>query len=145
MNRMSEQTTYRVNDQKVINETLDGETIIINLENGNYYSMNPSGSVVWELIVKNSSKDQIISEFLQRYETTKEDLEKPITDLLQLLVNEDLIVKTDLPAVYTEPSSIPAEKEPFFVPLIEKYEDMQEMLLADPIHDVDAIGWPKLK
>lgn len=142
---MSEQTTYRVNDQKVINETLDGETIIINLENGNYYSMNPSGSVVWELIVKNSSKDQIISEFLQRYETTKEDLEKPITDLLQLLVNEDLIVKTDLPAVHTEPSSAPTEKESFLVPLIEKYEDMQEMLLADPIHDVDAIGWPKLK
>jgi hypothetical protein len=27
--------------------------------------------------------------------------------------------------------------------LLNKYSDMQELLLLDPIHDVDDAGWPK--
>jgi hypothetical protein len=29
--------------------------------------------------------------------------------------------------------------------LFEKYTDMESLLLADPIHEVDEQGWPKLK
>jgi hypothetical protein len=28
------------------------------------------------------------------------------------------------------------------VPLIEKFTDMEDLLLLDPVHDVDARGWP---
>jgi hypothetical protein len=30
----------------------------------------------------------------------------------------------------------------FSVPLLQKYTDMEEMLLLDPIHEVDEQGWP---
>ena len=30
----------------------------------------------------------------------------------------------------------------FETPVLEKYTDMAELLLLDPIHDVDATGWP---
>jgi hypothetical protein len=33
---------------------------------------------------------------------------------------------------------------PFVAPVLDKYTDMQELLLLDPIHEVDASGWPKL-
>ncbi|MCX6714780.1 MAG: PqqD family protein [Candidatus Uhrbacteria bacterium] len=140
---MSGIQTYRINDQKVINETLDGETIIINLENGNYYSMNTSGSVAWELLAKNHSLEQIVNAFLARYEANVDEIKQSLSDLTLFLLNEDLILETDLTSTLLEnPVTI---KETFLTPKIEKYEDMQEMLLADPIHDVDAVGWPTLK
>jgi len=34
---------------------------------------------------------------------------------------------------------------PFVLPVLERYTDMQELLLIDPIHDVDETGWPRRK
>jgi hypothetical protein len=31
---------------------------------------------------------------------------------------------------------------PFETPLLEKHEDMQAMILIDPVHQVGALGWP---
>lgn len=114
---------YTVNTNKAISETLDNETIIINMETGNYYSMNPVATIVWNTLlagksitVNNASLDQF----------------------LQTLEQEGLIQAVDEPIQETP---IVIDGEPAF----EKYEDMQEMLLADPIHDVEDMGWPKLK
>ncbi len=117
--------TYRIDRNKAISETLDGETIIINLETGTYYSMNEAGTAVWDAIGK---------------ELPINVTESFVTDFLVFLERENLIAnlsesESELSACFTA-----NEK-----PVIEKYSDMQEMLLADPIHDVDTAGWPKMK
>ena len=33
-------------------------------------------------------------------------------------------------------------RAPFDVPVLIAYTDMQDLLLADPIHDYDETGWP---
>jgi hypothetical protein len=70
--------------------------------------------------------------------------------LLGQLQQENLIVPVDVaPAVdLTElqqilPASNGHAKPSFNPPLLNKYSDMQELLLLDPIHDVDEAGWPK--
>jgi hypothetical protein len=117
--------TYRINDSRAISETVDGETIIINLENGNYYSLNHAGTIVWDFVIAQKPLDAS---------------EKNIVDFIAFLVNENLILETET-AKDAILEKIILEK----LPTIEKYEDMQQMLLADPIHDVEAVGWPKLK
>jgi hypothetical protein len=115
--------TYLINTQKAIGETLEGEAIIINLETGSYYSMNPAGTALWNAI----SNRQPIT------------LDAPgVLDFINLLVTEELILED------TRESPAPAVTITE-LPTLEKYDDMQEMLLADPIHDVDTAGWPKLK
>jgi len=119
--------TYQVNTHKAIGEVLDGEAIIINLQTGSYYSMNTAGSTLWEAI---SNQVPVA--------ITNPALEKFITFLLQ----EDLISEAPVTVLAdTLPAKLVSVIED---PIIEKYEDMQEMLLADPIHDVDNAGWPKL-
>ncbi len=62
------QKTYTINTQKAISETLDGETIIINLETGCYYSMNPSGTTIWDAIIAGKAiptDDPVIMNFLK--------------------------------------------------------------------------------
>lgn len=119
--------TYQVNTHKAIGEVLDGEAIIINLQTGSYYSMNAAGSTLWEAM----SKQLPIA-------ITSPALETFISFLLQ----EDLISEVPTSASFSTPSADPVSVTSD--PTIEKYEDMQEMLLADPIHDVDNAGWPKL-
>ena len=63
---------------------------------------------------------------------------------MTFLLNENLILEAET-SIDSEPQEIIEQREVYLIPLIEKYEDMQEMLLADPIHDVEAMGWPKLK
>jgi hypothetical protein len=115
--------TYAVNESRAISETLEGETIIINLETGSYYSMNRAGTELWDAIVSKRSFDMT---------------DKSTSDFITFLDAEGLIMPlnqaTDGELVIASAS-----------PIIDKYEDMQEMLLADPIHDVDTAGWPKLK
>ena len=136
--------TYKINDGKVIHETLDGETIIINLENGNYYSTNASGAMIWDAIVAQYPIEQVVLSLENRYDVDPTELRRCVNEVIQFLQTENLI----LLAMNSELKNFPASaqtKEPFLKPIIEKYEDMQEMLLADPIHDVEAMGWPKLK
>lgn len=135
--------TYAVNESKAISETLEGETIIINIENGNYYSINVTGSVLWDLIKARQGFDQILGYFVGRYEGEPQVIEQGLRELITVLKTDNLIIET----VETG-EMMPAwtlVKEPFIVPAVERYEDMQEMLLADPIHDVDDAGWPILK
>ena len=115
--------SYAINRSRSISETLDGETIIIDLETGSYYSMNPAGTAVWEAIAANTSIDTA---------------EPSVTAFLETLTREGLIAETNEPNS-SAPFSVPG------TPTVEKYSDMEEMLLADPIHDVDTAGWPKMK
>lgn len=119
---MNATKTYTINSQKTISETLDNETIIINLETGSYYSMNPAGTALWNAIATNTPID-----------TTN----LPVKTFLDALIEDSLVVE-----------GAESNAAPFTVtedPQLEKYTDMQEMLLADPIHDVDESGWPNLK
>jgi hypothetical protein len=134
---------YRINEPRAVGETLDGETIAINLETGRYYSMNVSGSVVWELMRSGFSVRQMIDSAAERYDAERAAIEKAIPDFLAALKQSNLIVvshSSDSRApVWTGP------KERFEFPTIKEYDDMEEMLLADPIHDVTLAGWPHKK
>ena len=130
---MNPSKTYAVNSQKAISETLDGETIIIDLETGSYYSMNKAGSKIWEYLQAGYSIDAVANTFEDK---------KPVLDLVELLIADNLIAENQNPPADLAPLTL---TEFPTAPTITKYEDMQEMLLADPVHDVEASGWPNIK
>ncbi len=142
---MNEDIFYHVNTSKTVNETLEGETIIINLETGNYYSMNKTGSILWNKIEANYSLSQILAFFEEQYSASSETIKKSILDLISFLKADDLILETKGKAKPVSLEKANGKKEAFVAPVIELYEDMKEMLLADPIHDVGEVGWPVLK
>ena len=70
-------------------------------------------------------------------------------DRIAELQQEDLIVPDDAKKpqrikgldVRIEAGS-ETEKPSFEAPILHKYTDMQDLLLLDPIHEVDEAGWP---
>ena len=141
---------FRVNTPTVTHEIIDGEAVIINLDSGNYYSLVETGSLIWALLEKGASASEVQNLIQQGYQGNAADIDQGVEDLLGQLQQENLIVPVD-ESTALDPGELrqvlPAtnghEKPSFNAPLLNKYSDMQELLLLDPIHDVDEAGWPK--
>lgn len=137
---------YRINSPQVINETIDGEAIMINLATGSYYSLDRVGGEVWALLEGSVPVDDIVVELGRRYDGAEDDIRRAVDDLLHRLSSEELVVPCDdgdpVGAVSLEPA--PAARPAFTAPRLEKFTDMQDLILLDPVHEVDSRGWPHL-
>ena len=139
---------YIINRMKIVEETIDGEVIIINLDKGHYFSLNGIGADIWENIRSCTPISEIIANIKISYSDPKNSIEDSINSLLINLLAEELIIETDQNNI--ELNSLPNiaiendKKMSFIEPILEKYTDMEDLLLLDPIHDVDEQGWPKM-
>ena len=142
---------YQVNTSKVVSETIDGEVVIVNLQKGDYYSLVKSGASIWSKIEQNLSQDQILQQMLAEYDDTQEKISKDVIGFIDILKKEELVIvetidteNSDTDSVATQTNAI--DKLAFDLPTLEKYTDMEELLLLDPIHEVDEQeGWPNVK
>jgi hypothetical protein len=137
---MSKFNSFKVNAPDVVSETIDGETVIINLYKGLYYNLNPVGSFIWTLIEIGVAKDEVLHSLKQNYPHLSHDDEVAVTQLLDRLLAEELIVEAESTVPATN-FAVPAPAS-FEAPVLFKYADMQDLLALDPIHDVDETGWP---
>ena len=150
---MVELARFKVNAPDVVSETIDGESVIINLSTGSYYSLNQAGADIWNLIEANASLPALIGQLTQRYTANPDEIESAVLQLVEQLQKEGLIVPVLLEAADTEldgnelaQATPVAEKLNFEIPVLQTYTDMQDLLLLDPIHEVEEdAGWPSKK
>ena len=144
---MSTYLTPRSSD--VVHETLDAETIIIDLQSGAYYSVTGFASALFLRAMAGSTKPELLEWASARY-PDESDVAEETSDFLDSLVTSGLCVVTeDAPDADAAggipdaaPSSSPADGE-YQPPQLDGYEDMAELLLLDPIHEVEpGTGWP---
>lgn len=139
----------RVNSPHVIHETIDGEVIVINLASGNYYSLKGTGADVWDVIQSSPGADKsaIATAVAARFGRANEDVGHEIGDFLEALEREELVAATENGATASMPPTTAAgdSERAFEPPLLEKYTDMQDLVLLDPVHEVDSTGWPAPK
>ena len=61
-----EELSYlKVNEPFVVHETIEGETILLNLGTGNYYSIEWPGTLFWDLLAETGDVDGIRKAFLK--------------------------------------------------------------------------------
>ncbi len=146
---MNSHMRFRISGPQIIHETIDEEVIIINLDNGNYYSLDKVGAEIWGLVESGATVRETAEAITHRYEGSRAVIETAVNQLIAEFQQEDLIV----PDKGKEPRSIKGlntqaetgmetEKPGFEAPILHKYTDMQDLLLLDPIHEVDEAGWP---
>jgi hypothetical protein len=141
--------SFRINDAKVAHQTIDGEVVIINLDSGNYYSLDKVGADIWNAIEESVCVDQIVERIACRCGGDRAVVEVAVMRLIAELQQEDLIAsgqaKTPEGIMKRDPqfdSEAGAGRLSFEAPVLQKYSDMQDLLLLDPIHEVDETGWP---
>jgi hypothetical protein len=117
------------NRPDVIDENFDGESVIVNLKSGCYFSLNPPATALWALLAEGRSPRSLADSADVDDET--------IAAFVAQLHEEDLVVAGGTDAG-------PAPTALGGTPTLEKFTDMQALLVVDPIHDIDldGDGWP---
>jgi predicted ArsR family transcriptional regulator len=141
---------FRANTPDVMHETIDGEVIAINLVSGNYYSFRETGAEIWALIdeLDALSVDELAHALALRYASPPSEIESAVARFLEELVAEGLVARAEGQAESRrEPAEQPAgvPTQVFSLPRVEKYTDMQDLVLLDPVHQVDDTGWPRAR
>ena len=132
---------YQVNTTHVVSDVFeDGEAAVIDLRTGSYFSLNPVGSLLWPLFVSGTTLDALVGH--ARASTTGgSDVEGSIERFVAALVTEGLVEVVDhVDPATAEPAD--GDRPTFEAPEVQRFDDLQELLLLDPIHDVSDQGWP---
>ena len=122
---------YRLNEPAVVADTIDGETIIMNLEKGDYYSLNPSGGEIWLHVVAGKRRDELLAAIAERHGEAPSPAE--IDAFIARLIEYQLIVATEQPVNGGDVAGREsAAMTPWSKPEIAVYADMKDLLALDP-------------
>jgi hypothetical protein len=135
---------FCVSGKQAIAETIEGEAIIIHLGTGAYYSLREAGADIWGAIEQQATRAEIVDLLQASYDGSREEIDAEVNRLIGQLQAEGLVES----AAAGERSSQPltavatAARKPFAAPILEKHTDMQDLILIDPVHEVEPRGWP---
>lgn len=135
--------SYKLNEPQVTGERLDGEYILLHFETGCYFSVVGTSADVCQRLFAGIPTSSIVDELVKNYDLDPDTTRKEVETFVAQLEAEGLIT-----AIAEEPAGKPSIDglANSFTPLgIEKFDDMAEQLLLDPIHEIDERGWPQPK
>lgn len=145
---------FRARDPAVVFEDFDDEVVAVDLDTGSYYSLGGSAGLIWRLLDRGLDVRQVTAEIVLRYGVDEEHVLTAVTKFVDELLTERLIeprasdaalAATRNPGDAALPDSRPWASAGFEPPELKRYTDMRDLLLLDPIHEVDEAGWPTVK
>lgn len=71
---------------------LEGEAVLLNLDNGVYYTLNRVGTVIWECFTGHQSFRHILASMCERFEVTQDQARDDLEALVTRLQQEGLII-----------------------------------------------------
>ncbi len=148
---MSALPGFCINTPVVVCEVVGGESILIHFDKGSYYSSDQEGARIIDGLATGQSLQVLTGELSNRSGAPMTSVTAVVNRFLQLLLDEDIIrptqetssSKIELPVDEDLYAQYVATGHP--VPHLETYTDLKDLLILDPIHDVDAAGWPRVK
>lgn len=126
-------------------ERLGGEIIVIQFESGRYYSLTGTAADIFTLIEERVPSDSWRKIIHDHYnvEITDAQLAEEIEAHVNRLLEAQLIQESSEPP-NRDFTRLPGDMEraSWVAPQIYVDSDLTDLLTIDPIHDVDATGWP---
>jgi hypothetical protein len=122
--------SYRVNAPRFAAESFENEVVILDVAGGVYYSLEGVAAWIYQALAAGAATGRVVAlcDAAHRDEAGA---------IVQRLLDESILVPAD-EAVH-EPLPPPAGA---VAPRMTRFDDLQMLLQIDPVHDVDATGWP---
>lgn len=80
-------------NNKIISRELQGETVLLNKENGDYFSLNNMGTEVFNYICSGMDTDEIIDLLFSKYEVEYDKLKTDILSLLEEMKEKNILME----------------------------------------------------
>jgi hypothetical protein len=127
--------SYLIDESRISHNRFDDEIIVVDLGTGSYFSMHRAAAEIWRMIEAGpASAASIAAAFGQQSSAV-------ISEIQEFLGN--LEAKGLLRAV-NDPACAVTTSATYSLPVLEEFDELRELLLADIVHDADEAGWPNL-
>ena len=143
-----DQRRFGVPADRVAADVVDDEVVIVDLETGSYFTTEGAGCDVWRLLAAGVSVGETVATLGRRY-TDGDAIPGYVEALVDAFTGRGLLVPvetTTTPEVDLGPVQgllAPlGDPAPFAARDLVSFDDMQSLLLLDPVHDVEDRGWP---
>jgi hypothetical protein len=124
---------YRIRTPQVVHETVDGEVVAIDFTTGSYFSLRGPAEAAWSALQGDATTDltAVVDAVGARF---ADDAEAGhVGAFLDHLVDEGLLERA---------GEATGQDGGTGALVAEKFTDMEELILLDPVHDVSEAGWP---
>jgi len=138
---------YRTDLPNIMHEIIEDEAVIVNIDNGSYYSFDGVGSRIWGLMDGDGRDLESLAARIGLLYTGEPDrIAATVASFVGRLRDEELVnIVSGSNGVTADDGDVSGPPAEFVEPILQKYTDMEALLLADPIHAVEEAGWPSLK
>lgn len=128
---------------QVLAESVDEELLVVNLHSGAYYASVGSGDAAFFLLAAGYTLDETAARLAVHYNVSASEIAPQLAAFAEVIHADGLLVPRD-PGLAAEPFEF-THTRPWAPLELTRYTDMEDLLAADPVHDVDAAGWPTFK
>lgn len=126
---------FQLASADVTYQLLDGEVVAIHFTKGTYHSFRGAAAIAFDALATGTESQDLTCLFLD----PPADAGAALATIVEKSIEAGLLVPSTTTTAGPERSPT-AWTTPFF----ETYTDMQQLLLADPIHDVGEAAWPRV-
>lgn len=81
--------------QQQVSTEVDGETVMMSVEQGKYYGLDDIGTRIWRLLEKPVLVSDMLEELRYEYDDNKNTCEQDLIELLNELYEDGLILVAD--------------------------------------------------
>ena len=126
---------YKILEAQISHNRFDDEIIAVNLATGSYFSFHNTAAELWSLLERGpATADSLSAAFADAPGSASQE----IGIFLGRLDEEGLLEKSA-----GQPVQL-TSAQAYATPVVEKFDELREHLLADIVHDTDEAGWPHL-
>ncbi len=78
-----------------ITQEVSGETVILDLKSEQYFSLDETGTRVWQLLASHRDEHEVLQTMLKEFDVDEQTLSADLTSLIDKLLSEGLVILCD--------------------------------------------------
>lgn len=119
---------YRVDDEAVMWNDLDGEAVLIHVESAQYYGLNPVGTLLWKQVVVGADTERLATVLVEAFDRPPDEAANEAEKFVGALVDADLVVRGGAAAAEPPPAGAPSG--PYEPPTVVRFGDLDALILS---------------
>ena len=131
---------------EIVFENYEDEMVLLNLSEGVYFTLDRIGADCLLWLLSAPSAATAFETLRARYAGDTSDIDSGLTRLVELLTEAGLAtVRADgEPGLQLEIGAAQPSAR-YAPPKLERYDDIEDILKFDPVHEVSDTGWPNVR
>lgn len=134
---------FVIDQMNVSSEEFDSETVCVNFATGNYFGLRGAAASILDAFASPRTEDEAVELVVRHFQIDAAQVDTEIRQFIARLIGEKLLIEDQDQSDATHEATGLARQVSYEAPQIEIYSDLNELIMLDPVHEIDREhGWP---